>query len=170
MVLEAIVTGHFKNFDCNCNCNCYPDTFGVRLYGIGYKTLHIYTSGKWRPFWFTSYLDVGEYSNWSYYVPGPQQCRGSRWNLVAILYTSWDIGHWTCTSGKWRQPWIDLSLRRRRISTVVSLSWWTRTMRGWLLQFVAGNCSTSVIRAACVSGITFAILNSSWSRLEFSRL
>lgn len=45
---------------------------------------------------------------------------GSRWDLVAILHTSWDMdmGHRICTSGWWRSSSIYLSPRSRTLFTL----------------------------------------------------
>ena len=47
--------------------------------------------------WFDSHNGDGNHK--SQLVAGPRKCWDSRWNLVAIMCTSWDMRYCICTSG-----------------------------------------------------------------------
>ena len=102
---------------------------------VGYSLTSVWPVNlKWPPVmatvnggnvWFASHPYAGVILRQSHCVAGPNKGGGSRWNLVAILYKSWDIEHSICTSGWY---FICQSLRRRRVITMVPPYGWTRIM------------------------------------------
>jgi len=68
---------------------------------------------------FTTYPDIGQHYQQFIPVVWPRKHGCSRWNVFAIMFTSWDIRNFLSTSGQW-PPSLLYDIPRHRTALIFS--------------------------------------------------